>query len=58
MFIEIFYILSCLGLSCVYGFGIYEGVKNNNKFEIIYDSVVAGIIIVMAILEIVEDFIS
>lgn len=58
MFRELFYILCCFGLGGIWGFKIYEGVKNKSKFEVIYCSVVAGIFVVMAILKIIENFIG
>lgn len=58
MFKEIFYVLCCLGLGGMWGYKIYEGVKNKSKFEIVYCSVVDSIFVVMAILKVIEIFIN
>ncbi len=58
MFKELFYILCCLGLGGMWGFKIYEGVKNKSKFEIIYCSALTGIFVGMAILKAIENFID
>lgn len=58
MFRELFYILCCLGLSSMWGYRIYDGVKKKSKFEIVYCSVATGIFVVMAIMKVIENFIS
>lgn len=55
---ELFYILCCLGLSGMWGFNIYKGVKNKSKFEIVYCSIITCIFVIMAILKVIENFIS
>lgn len=55
---QIFYVLCCLGLGSTWGYKIYEGLKNQNKFEIVYCSVVTSIFVIMAILKVIEIFIG
>lgn len=54
---ELTCILCCFALVGIYGNGVYKGIKNKDKSDIIYHSIMAGIFAIITIIQILDTFI-
>lgn len=55
---ELICVLFCIGFSSMWGYKIYESIKNKSKFDIIYCSITTCIFVAMSILKVIEILIS